>query len=186
MAWTCSGWSRPKGRWPFDRAADYIRQAADGLAHAHARNMIHCDIKPSNLLVNTQGVVKILGHGPGAFDQRGGAGAAPGRSHARLGRLPGPRTGHGTWRIWTTAPTSIPRAARCIACLTGHPPFPEGSLSERIVKHQTQEPRSIARQRPDTPEELLLICEKMMAKRPEDRFQSAAEVGQALARCSRA
>ena len=37
------------------RAANYIGQAADGLAHAHARNMVHCDIKPSNLLVNTRG-----------------------------------------------------------------------------------------------------------------------------------
>src|SRR5208283_416689 len=43
-----------------DRAADYIRQAADGLSHAHARNLVHCDIKPSNLLVNNQGTIKIL------------------------------------------------------------------------------------------------------------------------------
>ena len=47
-----------------DRAVDYIRQAADGLDHAHQHNMIHCDIKPSNLLVNLQGVVKILDLGP--------------------------------------------------------------------------------------------------------------------------
>ena len=39
----------------FARAADFIRQAADGLAHAHARNLVHCDIKPSNLLVNQKG-----------------------------------------------------------------------------------------------------------------------------------
>ena len=45
------------------RAANYIGQAADGLAHAHARNMVHCDIKPSNLIVNNQGVVKILDMG---------------------------------------------------------------------------------------------------------------------------
>ncbi len=44
----------------FDQAADYISQAAEGLAHAHARNLVHCDIKPSNLLVNNQGVIKIL------------------------------------------------------------------------------------------------------------------------------
>src|SRR6516164_3268528 len=44
----------------FDRAANYLRQAAEGLAHAHARNLVHCDIKPSNLLLNSQGVIKIL------------------------------------------------------------------------------------------------------------------------------
>ncbi len=52
-----------KGPLEFKPAVDYIRQAADGLAHAHARGMIHCDIKPSNLLVNPQGVVKILDMG---------------------------------------------------------------------------------------------------------------------------
>ncbi len=37
------------GPMDFDHAADYVRQAAEGLAHAHARNLVHCDIKPSNL-----------------------------------------------------------------------------------------------------------------------------------------
>ena len=46
-----------------ERAVDYIRQAADGLDHAHQRSMIHRDIKPANLLVNPQGVIKILDMG---------------------------------------------------------------------------------------------------------------------------
>ena len=57
---TCNGWSNSTARWISTSAADYIRQAAEGLAHAHARNLVHCDIKPSNLLVNNQGVIKIL------------------------------------------------------------------------------------------------------------------------------
>ncbi|MFH1266279.1 MAG: serine/threonine-protein kinase, partial [Planctomycetota bacterium] len=44
-------------------AADYIRQAAEGLQHGHERKIIHCDIKPSNLLLNEQGVVKIVDMG---------------------------------------------------------------------------------------------------------------------------
>src|SRR3972149_4969882 len=50
---------------PLDSASavDYMRQAAEGLAHAHARKMVHCDIKPSNLIINPQGVVKILDMG---------------------------------------------------------------------------------------------------------------------------
>ena len=60
---TWNGWWKRKARWTVDRAAEYIRQAADGLEHAHQRNMIHCNIKPSNLLVNVQGVVKILDMG---------------------------------------------------------------------------------------------------------------------------
>ncbi len=41
-----------KGPLDSGQAVDYIRQAAEGLEHAHERNMIHCDVKPSNLLVN--------------------------------------------------------------------------------------------------------------------------------------
>ena len=64
--------------------------------------------------------------------------------------------------------------------LTGHPPFPEGTLAERIMKHQTQEPRSIQEERPDTPPELVEVCRRMMAKEPAARYQTAQEVADAL------
>jgi len=54
---------RDKGPLDYRRAAEYVRQVAEGLAHAHEQKIIHCDIKPSNLLVNAQGVVKILDMG---------------------------------------------------------------------------------------------------------------------------
>ncbi len=44
-------------------AADYIRQAAEGLQHGHERKVIHCDIKPSNLLLSEKGVIKIVDMG---------------------------------------------------------------------------------------------------------------------------
>ena len=65
--------------------------------------------------------------------------------------------------------------------LTGHPPFPEGTLAQRIVKHQTLEPSEIGVERPEVPANLIAICKKMMAKDPADRYQSAAEVSDALA-----
>jgi len=64
--------------------------------------------------------------------------------------------------------------------LTGHPPFPEGTLAQRIAKHQTELPPSILAERPDCPRELLDTCAKMMQKKPEDRFQSCREVADAL------
>ena len=65
--------------------------------------------------------------------------------------------------------------------LTGHPPFPEGSLAQRIAKHQTQEPRDILLDRPDAPPAMVEICKRMMAKEPEDRYQSIQEVSTAVA-----
>ena len=54
------------------RTATYcIAQAAEGLAHAHAAGFVHRDIRPANLLVNRNGIVKILGFGPGQFVSEG-------------------------------------------------------------------------------------------------------------------
>jgi eukaryotic-like serine/threonine-protein kinase len=64
--------------------------------------------------------------------------------------------------------------------LTGSPPFPEGSISERLLKHQTARPESIFKVRPDAPPSLVEICESMMSKKPTDRPQTAGEVAAIL------
>jgi serine/threonine protein kinase len=65
--------------------------------------------------------------------------------------------------------------------LTGHPPFPDGTISERLLKHQVEQAPSIFKDRPDAPSVLVNICNRMMAKRPEDRYQTAGEVAERLA-----
>ncbi len=62
--------------------------------------------------------------------------------------------------------------------LTGHPPFPGGTLPQRLMMHQKQPPPSILLDRPDAPADLIEICLKMMAKKPDDRYQTAAEVAE--------
>jgi serine/threonine protein kinase len=163
-----------------ERAVDYIRQAADGLEHAHQRNMIHCDIKPSNLLVNQQGVVKILDMGLAKLSD---SDQSSSDSHPEnvLGSVD-----YLSPEQALSSPSLDGRAdIYSLGCtfyflLTGHPPFPEGSLHERILKHQTQQPQSIREQRADVPNELIEFCMKMMAKEPGDRFQTSAEVSQWL------
>jgi serine/threonine-protein kinase len=170
-----------EGPLDYVRAANYIRQAAEGLAHAHSRGMIHCDIKPSNLLVNTQGVVKILDLGLARLaDEEKTDAAAKANEHV-LGTVDymAPEQG-------LNAKTFDHRAdIYSLGCtlyflLTGQPPFPEGTLAQRIVKHQTQSPPSIVEKRPDAPPQLVRICRKMMAKAPKDRYQSAEDVARAL------
>jgi serine/threonine protein kinase len=65
--------------------------------------------------------------------------------------------------------------------LCGAPPFGTGTMAQRVMKHQTAEPREIRATRADVPERLVAICRKMMAKAPTARFQTAGEVAQALA-----
>jgi len=64
--------------------------------------------------------------------------------------------------------------------LTGHAPFTDGSLAQRIAKHQTQMPEDIRKDRPECPRDLVDICVKMMQKKPDRRYQSMREVGDAL------
>jgi len=64
--------------------------------------------------------------------------------------------------------------------LTGRPPFPEGTLAQRIAKHQSEMPTSIKKLRPDCPGEIEGICVKMIQKDPKYRYQCAADVAEAL------
>ncbi|MEE8450651.1 MAG: protein kinase [Thermoguttaceae bacterium] len=182
----------------FARAADYIQQAADGLAHAHDRNMIHCDIKPSNLLVNEQGTVKILDMGLARLGSDHGSDNGSNNGSAHYG---GENAGedqsdeHILGSVDYLAPEQALKTADfdhradlySLGCtlhflLTGKPPFDKGLLHERLMKHQTQEPPSILEQRADTPTELVDLCQRMMAKKADERPQSATEISETLAK----
>ncbi|OAI50287.1 hypothetical protein AYO44_05735 [Planctomycetaceae bacterium SCGC AG-212-F19] len=65
--------------------------------------------------------------------------------------------------------------------LTGQPPFPGGTLAEKLLRHQSAEAPPLAPLRSDTPPPLAQLLEKMLAKRPVDRFQTPAEVARVLA-----
>lgn len=163
-----------------ERATDYVRQAADGLDHAHRQNMIHGDIRPSNLLVNMQGVVKIIDLGLAWLDGDPSATLDWDRQASRsVDYLAPERTLRGASPVARTDIYSLGCTLHFL--LTGHVPFPAGTPSERILKHQTQELPDICAERPEVPAALAAICRRMAANRPEDRYQTAAEVSRALA-----
>ena len=164
-------------------AAEYIRQAAEGLTHAHQAGLIHRDVKPANLLVDRKNVVKVLDLGLVRFTTD--------KDRASL-------TVTYDENVLGTADYLAPEQALdshgvdaradiySLGCslyflLTGHPPFPDGSLPQRLMMHQNEPPPSILQERSDAPAELVGICTRMMAKKADDRFQSAAEVARALA-----
>ena len=169
-----------EGRLPPVEAANFIRQAAEGLAHAHCAGIVHRDIKPANLLVDRDGVVKILDLGLAKFF---GEESAPG--------------GAGGQMIFGTVDFLSPEQALdshavdgrsdiySLGCsfyflLAGHAPFPEGTLTQRLVSHLSQQPVPIVQQRADVPADLEAILERMLAKKPADRMQTADELAELL------
>jgi serine/threonine-protein kinase len=170
------------GPLPYLTAADYIRQAAEGLAHAHQAGLIHRDIKPANLLVDTKGVVKILDMGLARFSDELEASLTSEHDEKVLGTVDylAPEQAIDSHLVDARADI-YSLGCTLYYALTGRPPFPEGTLAQRVVAHQKQEPQSVLALRPDCPADLLLILRKMMAKSREARYQSAAEVAAVLA-----
>lgn len=164
-----------------DTAADYIAQAATGLAHAHEKDLIHRDIKPANLLVDRNQTVKLLDLGLAKLVEDDAASLTLAHDENVLGTADylAPEqalNSHGADQrsdIYSLGCTLY-------FLLTGRPPFPEGTISERLLKHQVEEPESLLKLRPDLPLSLVEVCQKMMNKRPELRFETASEVADKL------
>ncbi len=170
------------GQVPFADAADYIRQAALGLSHAHGAGLVHRDIKPGNLLVDHTGVVKVLDLGLARFFSDTGDDALTIQHDEKV-------LGTADYLAPEQALDSHSVDARAdiysLGCtlyflLTGSPPFTEGTLAQRLMAHQTKQPPSIESKRPDVPAELAAIVRKMMAKSPADRPASAMAVAETL------
>lgn len=184
-----------RGSLPIAEACDYIRQAAEGLQHAHTKGMVHRDIKPHNLMLSPDGQVRILDFGLASFatesalieaDATDTMEGTPTRLHlTTLGSVMG------------TPDYIAPEQARdahsadiradiyslgCTLCylLTGEAPFAADSVVDKLKAHEQQEPPSLQRLRDDVPAKLADIVTRMMAKNPDDRFQTPAEVATAL------
>jgi serine/threonine protein kinase len=170
-----------QGPLDYDTAADYIAQVANGLQHAHEMGLVHRDIKPANCLVDRHNIVKLLDLGLAKLTEDDQASLTMANEENVLGTA--------DYLAPEQALNSHEADSRSdiysLGCtlyflLTGGPPFPEGSISERLLKHQTAKPESIFKSRPDAPPSLVDICEIMMSKKPDDRFQTAGEVAERL------
>ncbi|MDX1964192.1 MAG: serine/threonine-protein kinase [Pirellulales bacterium] len=165
----------------YELAADYIRQAAEGLQHAHDANLIHRDIKPANLLVDAKGVVKILDMGLARFTDETTASLTIAHDENVLGTadyLPPEQAKNSHESDHRADIYSL--GCTLYFLLTGHPPFRDGTLAQRVLKHQTEPPPSIYLDRPDAPQALVEVCLRMMVKQPAARIQTAGEVARLL------
>src|SRR5262249_4434703 len=185
---------KQNGPMPVNQACEYIRQAACGLAHAHERDLVHRDIKPHNLIMSVRdGLIKVADLGLARLPRSMNSEVTAALSGVK---------GSGTLTpenavLMGTADYLAPEQALdfhkadiradiySLGCtfqylLTGQPPFPSGNLAEKVARHMHAEPPWVEKFRKDVPAGLQSVLGKMLAKQPNERYQTPAEVAAAL------
>jgi serine/threonine protein kinase len=177
---------KKNGPLPTEQACEYVRQAALGLQHAYERGLVHRDIKPHNLLLTADGkAVKVLDMGlarldhPGADDDRSS-------TMTQEGAVMGTPDYIAPEQAIESHTVDIRGDLYSLGCtfyylLTGKPPFPGGTLAEKLVKHQLQEPTPVEQLRSDVSPRVAAVVRMLMAKRPEDRYQTPGQLARVLA-----
>lgn len=159
-------------------AADYVRQASAGLQHACEKGLVHRDIKPSNLMLTRSGIIKISDLGMAKLRKHQQDGAD---SLTPSGLVLGTPNYIAPEQIENSRAVDVRADIYSLGCsfyemLTGQVPFTSPRLEEILFQQLSREPKPIAKFRDDVPEEIILILQRMMTKRPEDRYQQPQEV----------
>ena len=164
-------------------AVSIISQVAEGLEYAHARGIIHRDVKPGNVLVSPEGESKL--------SDLGLAGPISGEHETdpRYGKIVGTADYVSPDHVrspWDPTPAWDIYSLGCTLyyAVTGKVPFPGGaapSAAEKVRAHCELRPLDPRRLNPELSDEFVDVLADMMAKDPEERIQSAAEVMALLA-----
>ncbi len=152
----------------------YLLDVAAGLHHASGRGVVHRDVKPSNIVITAGGRAKLIDMGLA-------------RSAAVNGGVTQSGTTLGTFDYISPEQAIDPRTAdvrsdiyslgcTCYHAVTGRPPVPDGNAARKLAAHQTEQPTDPRFLNPAVPDELAAVLDRMMAKAPAHRHQTAAEV----------
>lgn len=168
---------------PWQRACDMFCQAARALEHAHQAGLVHRDIKPENLLVERDGTVKLLDFGLSLLEQahEDEFSLAMIFGHDCLGSsdyMP-PEQWEDSFAVDARADVYSLGCTMYVALAAAFP-FPAKSAQEKKALHQRGAARPLSEAAPSVPADVAAVVRKMMAPRPEDRFQSMREVAAAL------
>ncbi len=171
------------GRMDVGRSVAYTRQVAAGLDYAFRNGIIHRDIKPGNVLIDRKGKARILDMGLARFfkdqtdmltvkyDDKIVLGTADYVAPEQVANSHSVDIRADIYALGATM----------YFLLSGHPPFPNGTVSQKLLWHRTKDPTPIRSLRPEVPEELAAVLARMMRKDPATRYQTPGELVQALA-----
>jgi formylglycine-generating enzyme required for sulfatase activity len=175
---------KKSGPLPLEQALDCILQAARGLQYAHQHGVVHRDIKPANLLLDRQGTIKILDMGLARLDSAG----------AQQDQLTG--TGQIMGTVDYMAPEQAMDTKHADAradiyslgvtmwyLLTGRPLYTGETAVERLLAHQTKPIPSLRSGCPAASPKLEAVFARMVAKKPENRYQTMQALVAALEPC---
>ncbi len=159
-------------------------QAARALDHAYQQGVIHRDVKPSNFLLTRHGAklrVKLTDFGLSRSNDDEDCRVT------RDGTTVGTVDYMAPEQARDSALADVRSDLYSLGCtlyhmLAGQPPFPEGGLGERLIKHLEAEPPDVRQFNPEVPDALWAVLRRMLAKRPEERFPTPAKLLEALQR----
>ncbi|MEO1529106.1 MAG: protein kinase, partial [Planctomycetota bacterium] len=169
-------------------ACEIIRQVAQGLHYAHGKGMVHRDIKPHNLMLTQDNVVKILDFGLASLTPQA-VGDSSRDNHESALTTAGSIMGTPDYISPEQAVDASSVDGRSdiyslgmtlYFLLAGRAPFATGSATEKLKQHADADPVSLAELRSDVPHALLDVIARMTAKDPATRFETPAEVAAAL------
>lgn len=166
-----------RGPLPVEEAIRYTLQIADALAHASEREVVHRDIKPSNILVTPNGQAKLVDMGLARLRH----GDAPANDLTESGVT------LGTFDYISPEQARDPRSADVrsdmysLGCtlyfmLSGLPPFPDGTVLQKLLSHSSDSPPDLRELRPNVGDEVAELTTRLMAKQPEQRHQLPREL----------
>jgi serine/threonine protein kinase len=169
-----------RGAIPYSLAVYYVAQAAAGLQHAYEKGLVHRDIKPGNLIRDKSETIKILDMGLARSSSSADMLTAQMDNGAVVGTADfiAPEQALNNPIVDIRADI-YSLGATFFSLVIGKPPF-MGNTTQKLLQHQLRSAPSLLSCDATLPAELSQVVAKMLAKKPEERFQTPAEVIAAL------
>ena len=161
-----------------DEARGIVRQIASALDHAHGMGVVHRDIKPSNILISMQHgrwVAKLvdLGLARGGIEETSRV-TSDGSTVGTVDYMSPEQARDSS--LADTRSDIYSLGCTLYQMLSGAPPFGEGSIVQRLLKHANEAPVDLRRLNVEVPDDLWAVCARMLEKKPSQRYQTPGEL----------